>query len=80
MHTRAGVLAEGDGDLAGALRHHENAVERFPFNFRSGVALVRLYSGAGRVEDARGALRRLEAVEAPSHYLAEARRVPGVDR
>ena len=78
--TRAGVLAEGDGDLAGALEHHRNAVARFRFNFRSGVELVRLHAAAGRVEDARAALRRMEGLGAPSHYLTEARGVQGVER
>lgn len=78
--TRAGILAEDDGDLPGALEHHENAVARFRFNFRSGVELVRLYAQAGRDADARHALRRLEESGAPRQYLTEARRMPGVDR
>ena len=78
--TRAGSLAENDGDLAGALAHHEDAVARFRFNFRSGVALVRLYAGVGRVADARRELRRLDEVGAPDEYLTRARSVPGVNR
>lgn len=78
--TRAGVLAEDDGELARAREHHENALSRFRFNFRSGVELVRLYARDGRVEDARAVLRQLETVGAPSQYLTEARGLPGVER
>ena len=77
VHTRAGMLAEDDGDLAGALGHHQRAVARFRFNFASGVALVRLHAQAGRLADARHELRRLEAAGAPERYLDEARALLG---
>ena len=77
VHARAGMLAEDDGDLAGALAHHQSAVARFRFNFASGVALVRLHAHAGRLADARRAFERLEAVGAPQRYLARARALLG---
>ena len=80
VYTRAGILAERDGDLARSLVHHERGVERFRFNYPSRVALVRLHAEAGRLTDARRELRRLEAVGAPSSYLAEARIVLGLNR
>ena len=79
VHTRAGMLAERDGDLDGAVEHHELALARFRFNFRSGVALVRLHAQAGRLADARHEFRRLEAAGAPGRYLSEARAFPGID-
>ena len=80
VHTRAGILAEREGDLDGALLYHKRGVEHFRFNFPSGVALVRLHAEAGRLTEARRELRRLEGVGAPSRYLAEARTVPGLNR
>lgn len=79
VHTRAGVLAEADGDLAGALEHHQSAVARFRFNFASGVTLVRLHAQAGRPADARREFRRLEAAGAPGSYVAQARALLGGD-
>ncbi len=80
VYTRAGILAERDGDLAAALTHHDRAVEVFRFNFASGVALVRLNAEDGRVTDARRELRRLEGIGAPSRYLTQARTVLGLNR
>ena len=79
-YTRAGILAERDGDLPAAIAHHGRAVGIFRFNFPSGVALVRLHAGAGRMADARRELRRLEAAGAPGRYLTEARIALGLDR
>ncbi len=83
-YTRAGVVAERDGDLGRAAALHERAVEVFRFNFASGVALVRVWVANGQVADARRELERLEGVGAPSRYLAEARalleRVPSEGR
>ena len=79
VHTRAGMLAERDGDLDGAVEHHEMAVARFRFNFPSLVALVRLHAREGRVADARRHFRQLEAAGAPGRYLSEARRLLGLD-
>ena len=73
VHTRAGILAERNGDLARAILHHQRGVDLFRFNFPSGVALVRLLATEGRLADARREFRRLEGVGAPSRYLAEAR-------
>ena len=79
VHTRAAVLAERDGNLAGAIEHHELALARFRFNFRSSLALVRLHARAGRLADARREFSRLEAARAPAHYLTEARTFLGLD-
>lgn len=78
VRTRAGVLAERDADLDGAVEHHERAVARFRFNFRSLLALVRLHAQEGRVADARRHFRALEAAGAPGRYLSEARGLLGL--
>ena len=80
VHTRAGILAEREGDSARALTHHERAVEIFRFNFVSGVALVRLHAEDGRVTNARRELQRLEGIGAPSRYLTQARAVLDLNR
>ena len=80
VHTRAGILAERDGDLARAILHHQRGVDLFRFNFPSGVALVRLHATEGRLTDARRAFRRLEGIGAPSRYLTQARTVLGLNR
>ncbi len=80
VFTRAGMLAERDGELDGAVEHHERAVARFRFNFPSLLALVRLHAQEGRVADARRHFRRLEAAGAPDRYLSEARTFLGLDR
>jgi len=78
VHTRAGMLAERDGDLDGAVEHHEQAVARFRVSFPSLLALVRLHAREGRVADAHQHFRRLEAAGAPGRYLSEARRLLGL--
>lgn len=78
VHTHAGMLAERDGDLDGAVENHEVAVARFRFNLPSLLALVRLHAQEGRVADARQHFRRLEAAGAPGRYLSEARRLLGL--
>ena len=78
--SRAGMLAERDGDLDGAIEHHERAAARFRFNFPSLLALARLHAREGRVADARQHFRRLEAAGAPGRYLSEARRLVGLGR
>ena len=80
VHTRAGILAERDGDLARAILHHQRGVDLFRFNFPSGVALVRLHATEGRLTDARREFRRLEGIGAPSRYLTQARTVLGLNR